>query len=186
MGVHLLTSYSRSSEEQEHDQEDEQGVDGDEEDNETTPRQTTPSILATVLENDNGTSNGTGNERTPLLVPIGNLGPRERNQLLRRISGTPTTAQIPPQVRVIRKTSNNDLTSTLGINTQAGFLLLATTPPGMGSSFGSTGHGRARAGSRGPRSGAGTGAGGGGGRDEERGQLGRGTSYASVSTRRGS
>lgn len=154
LGVHLLTSYTSSPDEQNHD-EDEDDDDG-EDDTRATSRQTLASLANT--------------ERTPLLVPIAN-NPREgQHPLLRRISGTPSTAQIPPQVRVIRKSSNADLTSTLGINTQAGFLLMATTPP-AGSSFGS----RTRAPSRGPRT---------GGRDEERGQLGRGQSYAS--TRRGS
>jgi hypothetical protein len=142
LGVHLLTSYQNPPEEQE----------GDETDSQTrsTPRQ------QPILLDD---------EQTPLLVPV---TPRDQNPLLRRISGTPSSSAVPPQIRVIRKTSNADLTSTLGINTQAGFLLMATTPP-AGSSFGT----RAKLENR-SRS----------GRDVERGSLGRGVSYAS--TRRGS
>ena len=126
LGVHLLTSYSESPEERE-ERED------DDDDDQRTPRQT-PSISL-------------GAEQQPLLVPIP-ADTRAQNQLLRRISGPPSTAQVPPQIRVIRKASNADLTSTLGINTQAGFLLMATTPP-AGSSYGS----RARGGSRDPRAG---------------------------------
>jgi hypothetical protein len=64
---------------------------------------------------------------------------------------------------VIRKTSNADLTSTLGINTQAGFLLMATTPP-AGPSFANRPRGEGRTRSA---------------RDLERGSLGRGASYTS-------
>jgi len=111
LGVHLLTSYQNTR------HEDEEDLDSQ---IEATPGQ------GPIHLDD---------EQTPLLLPI---NPRDQT-LLRRISGTPSTAALPPQIRVIRKSSNADLTSTLGINTQAGFLLMATTPPASSSSFGNRG-----------------------------------------------
>ena len=113
LGVHLLTSYQNTRHEEE-----------DEEDS-ISQVEATPGQGAIHLDD----------EQTPLLLPI---NPRDQT-LLRRISGTPSAAALPPQIRVIRKSSKADLTSTLGINTQAGFLLMATTPPASSSSFGNRG-----------------------------------------------
>jgi hypothetical protein len=137
LGVHLLTSYSNPR------QEEEDEFDSDSE----TPRQQELEL------ND---------EHTPLLFPV-SANTRDQNPLLRRT----TSNALPPQIRVIRKTSNADLTSTLGINTQAGFLLMATTPPPGSHMNRPRQDGRTRS-----------------NRDLERGSLGRGVSYAS--TRRAS
>ena len=66
-------------------------------------------------------------ERTPLLIPIA-----QSPETIRQFTDSTTPSSAPgtlPKLRLVKRTSTSDFTPTLGINSQAGFLLMATTPP---------------------------------------------------------
>ncbi|GFZ48149.1 hypothetical protein JCM24511_05897 [Saitozyma sp. JCM 24511] len=94
-------------------------------------------------------------EHTPLLVPA---TPR-RDSVEQDVPAF--SAGSLGRLRLIKRTSTGDFTPTLGISSQAGFLLMATTPPSGQAAFGN----RARSMSRGGFQGGGTA----GEEDEEQG-----------------
>ncbi|ORY34603.1 magnesium transporter NIPA-domain-containing protein [Naematelia encephala] len=69
-------------------------------------------------------------ERSPLLIPT-SIIPTQIPGHVRRVSDAPSIAPGGTfgRARLSKRTSTSDFAPTLGLNSQAGFLLMATTPP---------------------------------------------------------
>lgn len=114
LGVHLLTSYSQEEPEGSHD-------DGESNSPSHPPapqRATSSASLNLLLPTTSRLS-----ERTPLLIPVA-VSPESAN--LPALGGSGSY-----KGRLLKRTSTGDFTPHLGLSSQAGFLLMATTPPNI-------------------------------------------------------
>lgn len=115
LGVHLLTSYSQA---EPHDEDD----DTHDETHVSPPpapqRATSSASLNLLLPTTSRLS-----ERTPLLIPV-TESPQTGIHTAQAGVGSPAL-----KGRLMKRTSTGDFTPHLGISSQAGFLLMATTPP---------------------------------------------------------
>ncbi|ORX37569.1 magnesium transporter NIPA-domain-containing protein [Kockovaella imperatae] len=132
LGVHLLTSFS----EEEEEPSDESTPDQSRATSPTVTYRPLPRAMPTnaslnvllpstsrISSHSNGLS-ASLNERTPLLVPIASP-----ETLANGLSPGEGGVASLGRIKLVKKTSTGDFTPTLGLSSQAGFLLMATTPP---------------------------------------------------------
>lgn len=122
LGVYLLTTFSNSNS----DDDEEPDPDSESLDPRSSrgppaaPQRATSSASLNLLL----PSTSRLSERTPLLIPV----PGSQGRY-------PAAAALPPATvgsltgRLLKRTSTGDFAPTLGLSSQAGFLLMATTPP---------------------------------------------------------
>ena len=115
LGVHILTSYSNPDGEE------------DENDNNDRPPPGPQRALSSASLNLLLPTSSRLSERTPLLIPIN--GSTETGTLQTTPPGVLNPGSGSLKGRLLKRTSTGDFAPTLGLSSQAGFLLMATTPP---------------------------------------------------------